>query len=351
MAGGLLIYGATGYMGRLIAREATSRGLRPILAGRSPDRVQQLANTEALPHRAASVESPDGLSAMLRDVDVVLNAAGPFRVTAPALARACIEHGVHYIDVSGEYAVIEQLARLDGQARDRGVMLMPGAGFDVVASDCMAAWVARRVREPQQLSIGLSGLNAISRGSAETVFVQYGELVMVRRNGLLTRVTPGMLAKDFDFGDGLRRAAAITWADVSSAYYTTGIPNITVYYEATALVELGLAYNRYGGWLLSTPAWEGWRKLGLRLLPAGPSSEERARGFAVVVAEATDGVGRRATVRLRTPEVYSFSATTSVAIADRILAGDCEAGFQTPARVYGAEYVLSLPGVEFQEVA
>jgi short subunit dehydrogenase-like uncharacterized protein len=346
----LLVYGATGYTGRLILEEALSLGLRPILGGRTPNKLRELAQAHRLSHRLATVDDAGAVSAMLRDVDVLLNAAGPFRTTSPMLASACIERGVHYLDISGEFAVVEALARLGDKARARGVMLMPGTGFDVVPSDCMAALVARRLPDSQSLSIALSGLNAISRGSAETVFVQYGELVMVRRGGRLVRLTPGELTRDFDFGEGPRRTTAITWADVASAYYTTGVPNITVYYEATPIVEFGLALNRYGGWLLSAPGWEWWRRAGVRMLPEGPTFEERRRGQAALVVEAVDASRRSVTVRLRTPEVYSFTAVSSVDIADRVLGGDFEPGFQTPARVYGPEYVLSLPGVTYSEL-
>jgi short subunit dehydrogenase-like uncharacterized protein len=341
----LLIYGASGYTGRLILREALALGLRPILGGRTRNSIHELAQIDGLSCRLARVDDAAAVSAMLRGVDVLLNAAGPFRATAEPLARGCLEQGVHYIDIAGEFSVIECLANLHMHAYERGVMLMPGAGFDVVPSDCMAAWVAKRLPGAQTLSIGLSGLNAISRGSAETVFVQYGELVMVRRGGRLVRVTPGTLVKDFDFGAGPKRASAITWADISSAYYTTGIPNITVYYESTPLVQFGLNLNRYGQWLLETPGWEAWRRAGVRMLPEGPTTEERARGRAAVVVEATDAHQRRVALRLSTPEVYSFTAATSVAIADRVLAGEHKAGFQTPSRVYGADFALTLPGV------
>lgn len=350
MIEGLLIYGATGYTGRLILREALSSGLHPILGGRTHATLRDLARSEGLEYRVASVGDPRAVAEMLRNVQVLLNAAGPFAATAAPLAQACIDCGAHYLDISGEFAVIDQLASLDANARRRGVMVMPGAGFDVVPSDCMAALVARRLPQARSLSIALSGLNAVSRGSAETVFVQYDQLVMVRRAGRLVRVAPGALVREFDFGQGSRRATAITWADVSSAYYTTGIPNITVYCESTPIVELGLAWNGYGGWLFGRPGWESWRRAAVRLLPEGPSSEERASGHAVVIAEAVDDLLGRVAVRLKTPEAYSFTAATSATTARRVLAGDFEAGFQTPGRVYGPEYALSLPGVTYSEI-
>jgi short subunit dehydrogenase-like uncharacterized protein len=282
---------------------------------------------------------------MLQGVDVLLNAAGPFRETAPPLVAACLDCGVHYLDVSGEFAVFEALAAKGPSALQRGILLLPGVGFDVVATDCAAAMAAAKIPHAKSLWLALSGLDSISRGSAATVFDQYGQLVMVRRDSKLVKVTPGTLTRRVDFGRGARKVTAITWGDVASAYYSTKVPDITVYYEATPLVELGLQLNRYGSWLFDTPSWKLWRELGVRLLPAGPDSERRARGGAIVVAEAQDASGNHSQVRIRTPEVYSFTATSAAALIDRVLAGQYEPGFQTPARLYGPEYVLSLPGV------
>ncbi|MCG8555132.1 MAG: saccharopine dehydrogenase NADP-binding domain-containing protein [Proteobacteria bacterium] len=341
----LLIYGATGFTGRLIVQEALARGLIPILAGRSEPELHALASGERLEFRVASLASSADLAAALSGVTAVLNAAGPFRTAAPLLVKACLDNGVHYLDIAGELAWVELLSQLDTEARHRRVMLLPGAGFDMVATDCAAALAARRVPDATHLALALAGLDAISRGSAETVLEQYPQLAVVRRAGRLVPTQPGELTRSFDFGSGPRATQAISWSDVASAYYTTGIPNITVYYEATPLVRLGLGLGRDAGWMFATPAWQTWRQAALRLLPDGPSSRRRAAGRATVVAEVSDGSHQRATIRLHTPEVYSFTATASVSIAERVLTGGCEPGFQTAANALGAEYVLSLPGV------
>ena len=340
-----LIYGATGFTGRLIVEQAIARGLEPIVAGRSAERLNALARTWGLCARSAALEDRTGLGDMLRGVDVMLNAAGPFHETAPPLVEACLDSGVHYLDITGELRGIERLAGLDRRARASDIMLLPGVGFDVVPTDCLAAQLAERLPQADSLSIALTGLDAISRGSALSVFAQYAELVMVRRGGNLVRAEPGTLERDVDFGSGTVRTTAITWADVATAYYTTGIPNITVYYEATPLVRLGLAVSRYAGRLASTPLAMFWRDAAVRMLSDGPSQDERSRGGASIFAQVTDASGRSAELRLSTPEVYSFTAQSSVAILERVLDGEWARGFQTPARVYGPEFVLSLSGV------
>jgi short subunit dehydrogenase-like uncharacterized protein len=346
----LLVYGAPGFTGRLIVQQALARGLRPILAGRNRDRLEALARPNQLEWRAAGVEDAGALRGMLRGVKVLLNAAGPFRLTAEPIVRACLESRVHYLDIGGEYAIVELLAGLHQAALEQGCMIVPSVGFDVVASDCMAAWVARQLPDARSLWLGITGLNAISRGSAETVLDQDGRGVAVRRDGALGFVTPGSLVRQFDFGQGLRRATAVSWVDVASAYYTTGIPNITVYYEETALMRLGQRMTRYAALLPQAPALRLLQGAALRMMPPGPTDAQRAAGQATVVVQAEDVRGRRVQVRLHTPEVYSFTAATSAAVADWALGAQIKPGFQTPARALGAEFVLSLPGVKFESM-
>lgn len=350
MSNGLLIYGATGYTGRLILREALARGLRPVLAGRSQAKLAELSRQHRLEYRVAGVEDPERLRAILGGSRVVLNVAGPFRMTARPLAWACIERGVHYLDITGEIFSMQELIGLDAPAIAKGCMLLPGAGFDVVPSDCMAAWASARLPGAESLSIALSGLTEMSRGSAATISDQLSQPVLVRRAGSLVEVTPGELTAEFDFGAGLRRASAVSWADVATAHRTTGIPNITVYFEETAAVAVALGLKRYGRLFWDMPLAKYWREVALRLLPDGPPAAHRARSRATIVVRVADGRGKQIEARLETPEVYSFTAMASVDIAERVLAGDFVAGLQTPALAYGAEYALSLPGVAFSKL-
>ena len=181
-----------------------------IVAGRSRKRVEALGAEAGVPQRVCSVDDTSGLAAMLEGVGLVINAAGPFAATAPGLARACVAAGVHYLDISGEYRVIESLASLDyGRARAREVVVMPSVGFDVLASDCLAAMIAPRLPGATHLRIALRGLNAISRGSAQSVVEQYADMVVVRRNGRLARIPPGAETRWFDFGSGPVETTAV----------------------------------------------------------------------------------------------------------------------------------------------
>jgi short subunit dehydrogenase-like uncharacterized protein len=345
MSDPILIYGATGYTGRLIIRELQRRGIEPVLAGRNAVRLSVLAEEFDLPFRAAPLHSPKELDSALGGVSVVLHAAGPFSGTARPMLDACLRVNAHYLDVTGEVGAIEAVRARDVEFRERGLMAMPGVGFDVVPSDCLAARVATRLPGATHLRIGITGLDFATRGSAKTLIEHAGRTVLVRRDGRLERVRPGSRVHTFNFGHGPRRTLGVSWGDVASAYYTTGIPNIEVYFEATPRLDAMVAAERWLGSLLRTAPAQVWLKAHADLLPEGPTDEEREAHQMVLVAEAEDATGQRVCSRLRTAEAYTLTATAAAAIVDRVLRGDLERGFQTPARVYGADFVMSLPGV------
>lgn len=346
----VLLYGATGYSGRLLAEAMIALGLRPVLGGRSPAKLASLADALQLEHRTARLDDPVQLRAALRDIRVVLHAAGPFADTAEPMLAACFEAGAHYLDLSAEIRVLEALARRDAHARRRGIMIMPAVGFDVVPSDCLAAHLARRLPAARSLAVGVTGFRHLSRGSAKTLMeaIDYG---VVRRDGVLRRVPLGSLERQFDYGAGPQPSLNISWGDIATAYYTTGIPTIETYHEATPLLRALLFTCRTFGWALRGPSAQALLKAQTELLPDDPRDMVEAPADMVIVAEARGTGKRRVGARLRTPEPYAFTATTGAAIAARVLHGDVEPGFQTPARVYGADFVLTFAGVSREDVA
>ena len=165
----LLIYGANGYTGRLLAERALQVGLRPVLAGRNGAQIHALAAELALPAKVFDLGSPAVVREGIAGAAVVLHAAGPFSATSRPMVDACLAAQAHYVDVTGEIAVLEAVAARDAEARERDVMLLPGAGFDVVPTDCMAAHVKRRLPGAVRLRLGVAGVGGgISRGTART---------------------------------------------------------------------------------------------------------------------------------------------------------------------------------------
>src|SRR6185503_19712881 len=203
----LLIYGSTGYTGRLIVAEALARGLRPTLAGRNANAVRTQAESLGLEWRAAWIDDATALDAALHGATVVLHCAGPFAHTWRAMSDACLRQRAHYLDITGEIAVFEALARRDGEARAAGIMLLPGVGFDVVPSDCLAAHLARRLPTAVHLALGFRALGGTSRGTLSTMVENLGAPGAVRRDGRIVPVPPAWRTRKIDFGDGKLRDA------------------------------------------------------------------------------------------------------------------------------------------------
>jgi short subunit dehydrogenase-like uncharacterized protein len=350
---GWLLYGATGFTGRLLARRAAALGLAPVLAGRDEARLRALGEALGLAWEAASLGDPGALARLVRERKVVLNAAGPFAATAGPLAAACLATGTHYVDVTGEPAVFVALHGRDGLARRRGVMLLPGAGFTVLASDCLAAHAARQRPGASRLRLGISlPASLAGRGSLRTV-VPYlcsaGSAVQVCRGGRLVDLPWGALERDFDYGKGPRPSLASAWADLVTAPRTTGIPDVEVYLDLLPGERAALSAGRLCGRLgRGLPGAFGRALLDgvVALLPEGPTVAERRRARCVVVAE-VDGVPIS---RLRTPDQYTFTAASALAVVREVLLGNAAPGFQTPAGAYGADFVLGLPGVAREDL-
>jgi short subunit dehydrogenase-like uncharacterized protein len=228
-----LIYGANGYTGELIAREAVRRGQRPVVAGRNGEAVRGLASELGLEHRVFSLDDPRAVDERLKGMTAVLHCAGPFVHTFRPIADACLRAKANYLDVTGEVDVFERLAARDAEARAAGVMLLPGVGFDVVPTDCLAAHLKRRLPSATRLLLAFHSVGGLSRGTATTMIENLHRGGLIRRNGVLTPVPAAWRTRKVDFGRGPRTVVSIPWGDVSTAYRSTGIPNIEVYTTAT----------------------------------------------------------------------------------------------------------------------
>ena len=230
MNGTILIYGATGYTGKLIAKAAGRRGARPILAGRNLEKVKAVADPLGLTARAFDLSEPARIDAAVKDVSALLCAAGPFSATSRPVADACLRNRVHYLDVTGEIEVFEALAARGAEAEARGVTLLPGVGFDVVPSDCLAAHLKRRLPDAKDLKLYLSlGANT-SRGTAKTMIEAIAAGTRLRRKGRIVSRDQAE-SGSCDFGEGEEATIQVSWGDVATAFHSTGIPNIEVQFE------------------------------------------------------------------------------------------------------------------------
>jgi short subunit dehydrogenase-like uncharacterized protein len=349
MTGNILIYGATGYTGKLIAKAARDQGLNPVLAGRNAEKVKTVAEPLGLAWRAFDLADTVRLDESLKDAAVALSAAGPFSATSRPMADACIRNHVHYLDITGEIDVFEALAARDAEAKAAGVMLLPGVGFDVAPSDCLAAHLKRRLPDATDLRIYIGGAASLSRGTAKTVIEGIAAGVRVRHGGRivsLDRAETGLC----DFGQGLRPTVQMSWGDVSTAFHSTGIPNIEVQFEAVPAVK---ALARMPGFVksfLGFPFMQSFLKARVDRQPEGPSDEARRSGRVRLVGVARNERDESVRSRLTTPDGYALTAVTAVDVAKRAASGAFKLGFQTPSLAYGADYILGFDGVRREDL-
>jgi len=343
-----LIYGANGYTGELVAREAQRRGLSPILAGRNAEAVKRLARELGLQSRSFSLDDPQGTAAELYGVKAVLHCAGPFLHTSAPMVAACLATRAHYLDITGEIPVFETILARGEEARRAGIALLPGVGFDVVPTDCLAARLAAALPDATELALAFYAPGAsTSRGTMKTMIESLPHAGAVRKNGRIVPVPLAWDVREIDFGDraGRRWAMTIAWGDVSTAYHSTGIPNIRVY---SATPPAMIRRLKRLAFLLPLAGWKPVKRFARRWVErrvTGPSQEQRESGRMYLWGEARNAAGRTVTATLETPEGYRFTALSAVEIAERVLAGRVQPGAWTPSRAFGADFVTELPEV------
>jgi len=339
-----MIYGANGYTGELIAREARQRGLSPVLAGRSAGKVAQLAQSLGLEHRAFGLESPAEVAAGLEGMGLVLHCAGPFSATAAPMMDGCLATKVRYLDITGEIDVLELAQTLTVRAKQAGVVLCPGVGFDVIPTDCVATALKEALPDATHLSLGFETRSGFSPGTAKTAVEGLPQGGRVRRDGKIVSTPPAFVVRRIDFGDGEKLAMTVPWGDVSTAYHSTGIPNIEVFFAAAPSMIANAKRVNYFRWLLAFGFVQSLIKRSIEKNVKGPDEAARASLPTFVWGEVVNGKGQKKTGRIRTANGYSVTVTGSLAIVDFLLKGRPTGGAYTPSKLIGPDLVIRLPG-------
>ncbi len=344
----LLIYGANGYTGKLIVEECVRRGVRPVIAARRGDTLTALAAQHNLETRVFPLSSPDDIARMLDGIRVVLHAAGPFFRTSAPMLSACLARQVHYLDVTGEIVVFEGCKARDAEAKARGIVVLPGVGFDVVPTDCLAATLAQRLPEAALLELAFAGGGAFSRGTLKTMVLGLNEGGAIRRGGRITRVPTAWKTQRIPFRDRARGAVTIPWGDVSTAHWSTGIPDIHTYIALPPDARKSL---RMVGVVKPLLKLGVVRSLAERLIDArvtGPSAEVRATARMHIWGRVTHADGRTLEGTAETPEGYRLTAISSVESAMRVMQSPPPPGYHTPSSAFGADFLTSLPECSMQ---
>ncbi len=339
-----MIYGAYGYTGQRIVREAVNRGLRPVLAGRNSEKIRSFAQRMNLACRCFDLSDPERTGPHLDQISLVLNCAGPFAATSVPLAKACMESGADYMDITGEIEVLETIHGLGEKAEERQVILCPGSGFDVIATDCMAAALKSSMPAAKYLTLAIRSKSSLSPGTAKTIVESFKHHGMIRQNGVIKEVPLFHKIRKIDFGSGPETAVAIPWGDVSTAYYTTGIPCIEVYAAFperwTSLLKPARAFRS----LLGRNLMQRFLKKIIEIQMKGPDRHQRAAASTRLWAESGDQTGRRFQAKLTTANGYDVTITGSLGIVLKLMTSKPKPGVYTPSQLMGTHYISQLPG-------
>jgi len=339
-----MIYGANGYTGELIAREAVRRGLKPVLAGRSAAKIEPLAAELQLEAVAFGLEEPAIAAKKLAGHALVLHCAGPFSATAAPMMAACLDAHAHYLDITGEISVFEYARSLDQKAKDAGIVVCPGVGFDVIPTDCVAASLKAALPDATHLALGFDSRSGFSPGTAKTSVEGMAQGGKVRKDGRIVSVPLAYKTRRIDFGDGEKLAMTIPWGDISTAYATTGIPNIEVYIPGSpAMITRARRANWVRG-LLGLGPVQSFLKRRVEKSVKGPSAAKREAQPTYVWGEATNARGETRIARIKTANGYDLTVTGALAVVEYLLANTAPAGATTPSRLMGKDLVTTLPG-------
>jgi short subunit dehydrogenase-like uncharacterized protein len=338
-----MIYGANGYTGALLVEHAVSQGLRLVVAGRREKAIRPLAARHGLAYRvfglddrAATVRGLDGIGALLL-------AAGPFSATSAPAVAACLETRTHYVDISGEVAVFEGAQRRHAAAKEAGIVILPGAGFDVVPSDCLAMALHRALPGACSLSLAISMVTAPGPGSIKTAIEGAAEGGWIRRNGELVQVPGAWQSARIPFAHETQWAMTIPWGDLSTAYWSTGIPNVKVYMATPRPAIWLVRGSRLFTGMLRNRVVQGAVKGAVDLFVRGGSRADREKGRSWVWGRVEDASGRAVEGNIETLETTTLTTHTAVDIVTRLLSGEVAAGYTTPSLAFGPDYIAKFP--------
>lgn len=341
----ILIYGAYGYTGKLVSEQAQKAGYKVLLAGRSAAPLQALGEGLGLPHKQVSLDDAAGLQAVLAEAVLVIHCAGPFSRTAKQMIAACEAAGTHYLDITGELAVIEMLQSRDAAAQQAGIMVMPGVGFDVVPTDCVANRLKAQMPDANWLELAFVTIGGgISHGTLTSAVERLGTGGHERRNGKLVDAPMAKHGKWIDFGEKKRFVISIPWGDLCTAWLSTGIPNITTYTGGSPKIFPWLKLMLLINPLLRTRWMRNLLQKQVDKKVTGPTAAQNQNGYALVYGVVSNSKGEVKEQRLRVNETYLLTAQTAILIAGKVLAGNKTAGFRTPAMQYGPDLITEVPG-------
>lgn len=320
----ILVWGATGFTGKLVTAALRERKLAFAVGGRSRDKVERLArDLGGIEAVIASVDDPASIERALEGRRVVCAVAGPFGEVGEPVFAAAARAGVHYVDTTGEQDFVLQMAsRYHSRAEESGASMVPAFAYEIALADWAASLAAEALGErASRIEIAYSSMGAeVSRGTLLSMARMASEGGVFLEDGRHKRERIGGRARSFSMPWGEARAASFPSPEVYSVPRHTGADSVRVY----MVVPKRLAtIAHYAG-----PALKPALRLVSPVLPAlvakkseGASAEARGKARFAVRAEATAGK-KRAAVTLRGMDPYGITAAIIALGASRLVSAE-----------------------------
>ncbi|MBV1908242.1 MAG: saccharopine dehydrogenase NADP-binding domain-containing protein [Kangiellaceae bacterium] len=340
----IMIYGANGYSGELIAREAVARGIRPVLAGRNQQAIEKLAQELAVEYRVFPLTFNAQLVEQLNDIYTVIHCAGPFSATAEPMMKACISSKTHYTDITGEISVFELSQSLNEDAAKAGIVICPGVGFDVVPTDCLASELKHKMPDATHLALGFDSGSSLSPGTAKTSIEGIAFGGRIRKDGKITQVPLAYKQRTIDFGNGKKNAVTISWGDVSTAFYSTGIPNIEVYIPISPKGAKNMGKMNWFRWLVKIPFIQNKMKAQIEQKSKGPNQQQRDKLNTFLWGEVKNASGETLTARLETCNGYQLTYLAALEVNQYLVDNQPKGGTYTPTQLINNKLVQKIEG-------
>lgn len=336
----ILIYGANGFSAKLIIKEFEKYGISPVLAGRNADKVFAVADIYKLDYRVFGLDDPQLIKQNLSDIQTVLNCAGPFRFTAEKLIDSCIESGTNYLDITGEIPVFEYAFSIDKDAENNNVVVLPGVGFDVIPTDTLAKRLSGLMPDATELELGFQSVGGkLSHGTMLSTLESLKDNGKIRLNGEIVDSPVGYFTKEFDRQGFNFTGITIPWGDVSTAFHSTGIPNIKVYMGIPSSTKI---FSRIAGDVTRIAGIDMINR-GLKMLVnktvTGPGQSQRNSTKVYVWGAVRNNSGSEIMEAYQVMEGYNLTAKGAVESVKRVNSGEVKPGFKTPSLAFGADFL------------
>jgi len=336
----LIIYGAYGYSAKLILENLAKKEIKPMLAGRDEYKLRKVSNQFDCDYVVFDLENEDVIKKNLEDYHTLLNCAGPFKFTAEKLIRACFETQTNYLDITGEIPVLEKAWEYDEQAKEKEITILPAVGFDVIPTDCLAAKLKMNMPDAVSLKLGFEGKGAkMSRGTNLTTLEMINDSGKIRKNGEIVPVNIGDLTYEIKNDKIEFQGIAIPWGDVSTAYHSTGIPNIAVYFGLPKIAFASRRLLTVGKDLLGINLIKDFLKKQISERMSGPTEYERQKASMIVWGEVENIKGEKLFEAYRFIEGYELTGRGAAEAVIKVINNEVNFGTQTPSLAFGYSFM------------